>query len=270
MSALLYDVVDGDIYDGAAHNASQDQIEASFDVLGPYVISGLAVSAGTGLSVNVALGVAFIGGYVNKAAGFTISGLTPSTTNHLYLLQAGTGTANTTGTAPSDSVKLGTALTDGSGVLSVAQTWASGRQTRRRTEDLVHGSGAGHPRALDLSQWHLTNNEGNEVKGQLPAGALATGAGTFTQTTKTANYTATTSDFYIWVDATGGAVTITLPTAIGNAGRTFVIKKIDSSGNAVTIDANGSQTIDGALTQVITTQYAAYSIASDNANWFIW
>jgi hypothetical protein len=146
--------------------------EGSLDDIGEYIISGLVQSAGTGLSVNVTSGVASIGGRVTKGTSFTIGGLTPSTTNHLYLNQDGTGTANTTGTQPALSVKLGTATTDGSGVTAVALTWAAGRMTRRRTEALVHGSGAGHPRAVDVSSWHATNNEGNEMKGTLPAGAL--------------------------------------------------------------------------------------------------
>jgi hypothetical protein len=135
-------------------------------------VSGLVQSAGTGLSVNVTSGVASIGGRVTKSTSFTIGGLTPSTTNHLYLNQNGTGTANTSGTQPALSVKLGTATTDGSGVTAVGTNWAAGRMTRRRTENLVHGGGAGHPRAGDLSSWHATNNEGNEFKGTLPAGAL--------------------------------------------------------------------------------------------------
>lgn len=85
---------------------------------------------------------------------------------------------------------------------------------------------------------------------------------------KTAAYTATDSDDVILVDATAGAVTITLPTAVGRAGKRYTIKKIDSSANAVTIDPNGTETIDRAATVVLGAQDAAAIIESDNANWF--
>lgn len=87
-------------------------------------------------------------------------------------------------------------------------------------------------------------------------------------TTKTANYTATAADHTIVVDATAGAVTITLPTAVGIKGRTYTIKKIDNANNVV-IDGNGSQTIDGSTTKTLTTQYQTVTVQSDNANWFV-
>jgi hypothetical protein len=86
---------------------------------------------------------------------------------------------------------------------------------------------------------------------------------------KTTNYTATAADEYILCDASGGAFTITLPTAVGINGKLFTIKKTDSSGNAVTVDGDGSETIDGALTKLISAPYDAMKIISDNANWHI-
>ena len=88
--------------------------------------------------------------------------------------------------------------------------------------------------------------------------------------TKTADYTASIiNDAVILCDATSGVVTITLPTSVGNAGKTFSIKKIDASGNNVVIDGNGSQTIDGSTTQTISSQYGERRIVSDGTNWFI-
>jgi hypothetical protein len=87
--------------------------------------------------------------------------------------------------------------------------------------------------------------------------------------TKTANYTALQSDDIIRGDATSGAITITLPTAVGNSGEIFHIKKIDSSANAVTIATTSSQTIDGALTQPILTQYQNITVVSNGSGWDI-
>lgn len=250
-------------------NDNWELIEDSFDILSPVIFTGLVQSAGTGLSVNVTAGSALIGMKVTEAGAFVIGSLTPSTTNHLYVLSDGTGTSNTTGTAPADSVKLGTATTDGSGVTAVATNWTSGRQALTRHENLVHGSGAGHPRAVDLASWHATNNEGNEVRGVLPSGALPTGGALLPVTSKTANYTATDSDYFIKVDSTSGAVTITLPAASGRTGKVLVIKKIDASANNVVVDGNASETIDGATTLTWNTQYASYSIFCDGTGWNI-
>lgn len=84
-----------------------------------------------------------------------------------------------------------------------------------------------------------------------------------------AAYTALATDFTILADATSGAFTVTLPAAAAIKGRIYVIKKIDSSINAVTVDGNASETIDGATTKAITLQYSAAMIQSDGANWRI-
>jgi len=88
--------------------------------------------------------------------------------------------------------------------------------------------------------------------------------------TQTADYSANViTDSTILVDATTAAVTITLPTAVGYTGKNFRIKKVDSTANTVTISADGTETIDGAVTKVITTQYGVSNIVSDGANWHI-
>jgi hypothetical protein len=87
--------------------------------------------------------------------------------------------------------------------------------------------------------------------------------------TKTANYTALQSDDVILGDATSGAITITLPTAVGNTGEVFHIKKIDSSVNAVTIATTSSQTIDGVTTQTLGVQYKNLTVVSNGSGWDI-
>lgn len=88
-------------------------------------------------------------------------------------------------------------------------------------------------------------------------------------TTKTAAYTLLITDSVILANATSAAFTLTLPSAVGIEGRQYTLKKIDSSANAVTVDANGTQTIDGALTFSLATQYQSITIVSDGANWMI-
>lgn len=90
-----------------------------------------------------------------------------------------------------------------------------------------------------------------KLRNLIGTGNLATGT-----VAKTADYTATTSDGTIEVDASGAARTITLFAASGNAGKIIVVKKTDSSANAVTVDGNASETIDGATTISLASQYS--------------
>lgn len=87
--------------------------------------------------------------------------------------------------------------------------------------------------------------------------------------TITASETLTKGDVTVLVNAASGAVTAALPPAAEVTGQTLHIKKIDASGNAVTIDPSGSETIDGAATKATATQWASYSIQSNGTGWFI-
>ena len=91
---------------------------------------------------------------------------------------------------------------------------------------------------------------------------------TFRTVTGAATIT-TVSDNVLLADASGGAVTVTLPAAADVTGRHFTIKKTDGTGNTVTIDGAGAETIDGATTQVISTQYTSRTVASDGTQWWV-
>lgn len=89
---------------------------------------------------------------------------------------------------------------------------------------------------------------------------------------KSIDYTANSSsefDFFIPVDALGANRTITLPAANG-IGQVLNVKKVDSSANTVTVDGNGTDTIDGALTFVLVNQYDSITIIDAAAGiWMI-
>ncbi|MFE2140199.1 hypothetical protein ACFXA3_00265 [Streptomyces sp. NPDC059456] len=91
---------------------------------------------------------------------------------------------------------------------------------------------------------------------------------TYPITTKTSNYTATSFDEHILADATSGAITITLPTAVGRTDP-ITVKKIDSSVNAVTIDGAGSETIDGQLTRRLDNQWDYATLVPSGSGWYI-
>jgi len=85
----------------------------------------------------------------------------------------------------------------------------------------------------------------------------------------TANYTVNYNDGVIFADATGGAITVTLKPALEMTQKRIVIIKTDASANTVTIDANASETINGSLTNVLSTQYAKIEITAYNGAWYI-
>lgn len=91
----------------------------------------------------------------------------------------------------------------------------------------------------------------------------------FTTSTKTSNYTITGTDVIIFADATSGNTTITLPAAATFTGYRFFIKRIDSSGNAVSVARSGSDTIDGQTTIPIHQQYTAIMVVSNGSAWYI-
>ena len=90
-------------------------------------------------------------------------------------------------------------------------------------------------------------------------------------TTITTNTTLDNQNLVVLVDASSGAVTVTLPqvTSQNLMGQEYQIKKIDSSANAVTVDASTTETIDGELTQVLRDQWAALRIVADTTGWSI-
>lgn len=91
----------------------------------------------------------------------------------------------------------------------------------------------------------------------------------FAYTSASATITLDTTHKVVDVNAAAGAVSVFLPTAVGCNGREYTICKTDSSGNQVTIDGSGSETINGALTKVLTTQYETVTLISTGAGWRI-
>jgi hypothetical protein len=83
---------------------------------------------------------------------------------------------------------------------------------------------------------------------------------------KTANYTASENDGVL-ADASGGAITVTLPTPA--TGANVAVKKVDSSSNSVTVSQSGTETIDGSASITLTEQYEALTLWSDGTDWFI-
>lgn len=100
-----------------------------------HIRSGFTVTAGSGLAVDVSSGkIKLKGLHVNNTASESVTGLSASTTNHIFVKLNRDGNSeaeawdfdhNTSGTAPADSIKIATATTDASTVTAVDQTFIS-------------------------------------------------------------------------------------------------------------------------------------------------
>lgn len=77
--------------------------------------------------------------------------------------------------------------------------------------------------------------------------------------------------YFVTVDASGGNRTETLPTCdAGLSGRTYLIKKIDSSANTVTVARAGSDTIDGGTQLIFEYPGKARGLVCDGAGgWWV-
>ena len=92
----------------------------------------------------------------------------------------------------------------------------------------------------------------------------------FAYESKTSNFTITETNGLITylVNATAGAITVTLPTAADN-GSYFIIKKTDATVNVVTLDAYSTETIDNSTTLTLNDQYNYVGIVSNGVNWVV-
>lgn len=77
----------------------------------------------------------------------------------------------------------------------------------------------------------------------------------------------TLDDSHSIVEVTATGQTITLPTAVSVAGRTYTIK-LTASGSC-TVATTSSQTIDGSTTYSLASQYKYVTVTSNNGNWIV-
>ena len=69
-------------------------------------------------------------------------------------------------------------------------------------------------------------------------------------------------------DSSSGSVTVNLPAVASSSGKLLTVKHIGSSNNTV-LDGNASETIDGATTLTLTTQYAVATVFCDGSTWHV-
>lgn len=72
----------------------------------------------------------------------------------------------------------------------------------------------------------------------------------------------------LW-DASSGAKVVDLPPAASNLNTSIVVKKTDNSVNAITINGDGAETIDGSPSINLTSFNESVTLICDGSNWFI-
>jgi microcystin-dependent protein len=106
--------------------------EQMFSFIEDHISSGITVTAGSGLAVSISTGIIRLKGLICEVSSTeTVSSLTASNTNYIYatLARDSNGeaesfsfTKSTSGTTPTDSLKIAKVTTNGSAVTAVSQT----------------------------------------------------------------------------------------------------------------------------------------------------
>jgi len=86
--------------------------------------------------------------------------------------------------------------------------------------------------------------------------------------TTVGDLTLDTTQYYGFVDATAAPRSANLPASTGlPIGRSYLVQKVDASGNAVTLTPDGGDTINGAATFVLATQFAGAIVSWNGVEW---
>jgi hypothetical protein len=202
---------------------------------------------------------------IKAAAGINVNKLEALTASRV-VISDGSGFISAADTSTYPSL---TELSYGKGVTSSIQTQLDAKVAKSLVTtkgDLIVATGNATPTRIGVGA------DGTFLKANSSASeGVEWGSATnnLAVSSKTSAYTLATSDDVILADSSSAAFTLTLPTAVGNTGKVFRVKKTDSSFNAVTIDGDGTETIDGATTTTLNTQDETLTIVSDGSNWEI-
>lgn len=166
-----------------------------------------------------------------------------------------------------EQYERGEVITKGKAVVRIAEAIAYGQYVSiGNTSGYVKVAHPGEPLVGKAVMAGSTAGDYIEVElmiGQICPGSVAT--------VNAATYTvAAAVDIVAVLYSATGTCTVTLPTARCLAGQRIIVH--DKGGNAtaqnITIDTEGSETINGAASTTISTSYAGKTLYSDGTNWF--
>jgi hypothetical protein len=170
--------------------------------------------------------------------------------------------------APADKSRVTVKLVSGTSIINVATVQTQGSDVY----DVTSGSTTATlilQNQAKTFQYQLSSGIWYGLGADFPLSSLVTGS----SHTVTTTYTLTSLDHVLLVDATSGAFTVTLPTAVGFNGR-YTIDAVTTTTNIVTLTTSSSQTIDGSSSTTLGTNasgayWSTVDLISDGANWHI-
>lgn len=222
--------------------------------------SGLQVGKSTGSYANVGMG----GNASTSDAYLLLAQRSYATPIHFQLSNPNTGAGS--------GGKIQLVADNGNnygeiGLFAVAtaapDAYAGGQMTIRSSGTTTGISYIADDVAAAVHKFYAGGNGASNKKMSISSeGVFVQGAYNGAVTAASANDTLDGTDQYVTVDASGAARTITLPDCVaGILGRTYHIKKIDSSANAVNIARTGSDdTFDGSTSYAFNTQYQSITL----------
>ena len=86
---------------------------------------------------------------------------------------------------------------------------------------------------------------------------------------KTATVQSSMTTYITLANASAGSFSVILPDASLHNGETYHVKKIDATGNSVTISTSLNQTIDGSSSIVNSTQWLTVTMVASGSAWYI-
>jgi hypothetical protein len=137
------------------------------------------------------------------------------------------------------------------------------------TDEVKLGVRASASQTKNLQEWQ--SNAGGAIAYVSAAGNFRANGLSFGRRTIANDDQGTlASDYLLLAYATASGFTLALPVALSNDGRCLVIKRCDANPHfTITIDGDGSETIDGALTIALTAQYQCVTLICDGFNWWV-
>lgn len=246
------------------------QIQAnSAVILGPVRIdtSNLSLTGGAGI-VSSAFNTTSSSMTVNGTGGLNVTfGVVASSFAVSSGAVSGQLTAGTVQGAGLATCGDGThALSWGSGLFG-CQALSSGSGGGTSLLAVATGTSTGFT-GVKSSPTAVINLDGSQFNATLAGSATAFITIAYSTSVATGSLTLNSTHTFVSFNC-AAACTATLPTAVGISGKKYQIKMINTAPTQVTVATTSSQTIDGALTQVLWIQYTALDVISDGSNWSI-